>query len=436
MLFIFLSTLLFASPLDEGDRFWGARQYHKAIPYWKEARRSESLAVSAMARYRLLLVSTNLMLPLDLLAADQTLAQCPVEDLRCALARVDRENIFEMLGFPNDLALATELLGYIKQRLPDDVQAREVWINPQKVDSLPEDSPVGLAQALRINRGILPRGPGGASLTAGFFFGERLGLGMNLTLLQPNIDHKMGDLRLLMSIGTKGYGILGLQYDRISPLWIQTRFDLRRVNYFQRSVDGWTILPVSTVEGSVTLGIRKPKFTLWIGPVLRWEELLEIPISAHGFSVGMQLGDDSLLFRQTVQSSLAAYFHLESHTLLQFKHPTGLALQVRAQVCPGTQAKWWRHPRAGGGLNLRLPPAQWIRGSHLYSGALEWHLFPKHLFGGVLFAEGAHNTKDHYIGAGVGVRMRLPPRPNNTLRLDVGYGSSGWGVSANVGEQF
>ena len=53
----------------------------------------------------------------------------------------------------------------------------------------------------------------------------------------------------------------------------------------------------------------------------------------------------------------------------------------------------------------------------------------------VAFLEGARIDGWHG-GAGLGLRLRLPPRPNNTVRLDVAFGDGGLGISAGWGEAF
>ena len=73
--------------------------------------------------------------------------------------------------------------------------------------------------------------------------------------------------------------------------------------------------------------------------------------------------------------------------------------------------------------------------------------------GALHYAEASHrprdgcalNSEDGYDadgadvvhgGVGAGLRLRLPPQPNNTLRLDIGYGDTGWGFLLGVQEFF
>ena len=97
-----LSILLFSiyahsTPLEEGDRLWGQEQYHLAVDQWKLAREGEQLGEAVIARYRLLLVSNNILLAWDLISAERALQNCPTDEPYCILAHIDRELIFKTL---------------------------------------------------------------------------------------------------------------------------------------------------------------------------------------------------------------------------------------------------------------------------------------------------------------------------------------------------
>jgi len=72
----------------------------------------------------------------------------------------------------------------------------------------------------------------------------------------------------------------------------------------------------------------------------------------------------------------------------------------------------------------------------------EWRLRDARTLGAVLFAEGAWVSADLPLqrqlhgGMGAGLRLRLPPRPHNTVRLDLAWGDAGFGLTAGVGEAF
>lgn len=435
MYFFLLCLSLFASPLKEGDTLWKHPTYHKAIERWKEAKKSHEEAISIMAQYRLLLVSSNIMFPIDLIRADQELSRCDVVDPRCLLARVDREIIFHTLGYTSDHEFLIELLGYIEKDLPTETAIRMEWIRTFQTTSDPPTQKEQHEEMSTTSFGPTTRGPGAPAFSIGFFYGVRQGLGTHLRYYLPNVDRKLGDLSLYLSAGTTDYGRFGFQYNRIQPFWIKTTADIRNVNYFRFVEDDWEIVSISSTQGSLSLGYKNEHVHFWIGPQFRWEQL-EQPIAAHGLTMGMQLGSDNLRFSQSVETTLTSYSHIRSTSTFQYKHHTGLAFQLRADLCPKTEAPWWRYPSAGGGLHLRLPLPQRLRAPNLYTGVVEMHLFPKSTLGAVLFTEGAYGENIAFGAAGIGARIRVPPSANNNLRLDVGYGTLGWGIYADVGEQF
>jgi len=418
MLFL-LCILSYANPIVEGDVLWSKKIYHEAVQKWQEGKEDPHQAISVMAQYRLLLVSSNIMLPFDLIAVDQEMSACDLEDPQCLLARIDREIIFRSLGFPHNEDLAIDLLQMVPETLAEEKNKRLCW----------------LLASEKCFPGPIERGPGGAVLSIGFFLGQQIGLGTRLGYRIPNVDNKMGKLQLRLDVGTGNYGLVGFQYDRYHPFWIRTEVDLRKINYFRFRNDEWEQTSVSSTQGSLSVGYADGDNYIWIGPQFRWEKL-DSPISAHGLTFGLQLGPENLRISQYVDASFTSYFHVRSTTTIQAKHPIGLAVQARADICPNTEAPWWRFPTAGGGQHLRLPPAQWLRSSNIYTGILEWHILPKQTLGGVLFFEGAYTTEQSFMGGGIGARIRVPPSPRNNLRLDVGYGNLGWGVFANIGEQF
>ena len=422
MFFFFFLTVI-ASPLEEGDALWKYPTYHKAIKKWKEAKESHESAVSIMAQYRLLLISPSLLLPIDLIRIDRELGNCDIEDPRCLLARIDREIVLAALNYPLQEDFVDELLSFLQPRLPKEVEQRKTWL---KILSSP---PENLSHT-----GPFTRGPGSPSFSIGFFYGIRQGLGTHLGYHIPNVDHRLGDLSLYLSVGTTDYGRIGFRYNRIQPLWIKTEVDIRNVNYFRFQNQEWEIISMSSTQGSLSLGVKNEFYHFWLRPQFRWEQL-EDPIAAHGLTMGVQLGPEHARLSQRVDASFASYTHIRSTTTVQYRHPSGLGFQLNADLCPVSEAPWWRQPSAGGGLYLRLPFAQRIRAKNLYTGTFEWQLFPEETLGGVFFAEGAYGD-NIYAGAGVGARIRLPPSPNNNLRLDIGYSTLGWGIFADIGEQF
>ena len=170
--------------------------------------------------------------------------------------------------------------------------------------------------------------------------------------------------------------------------------------------------------------------------MFRAENLLD-PSFPHEFQFGLEAGNYSdIFFSHVFRTSFSDYSYVRSLTNIHYKHENGFAIRVIADICACDDAPIWRQPSAGGGRKIRLAPPQWYRAPFMYVGTLEWRLFPKKMFGGVLFAEGISSSNENYWGTGVGARIRIPPTDRNNLRLDVGYGSLGWQIFANIGEQF
>ena len=223
MLFLLLSFLSHANPIREGDILWSKKQYHQAVEQWKQAKSDPTQAISTMAQYRLLLVSTNILLPLDLIAADQEMAACDLDDPLCVLARVDREIIFRTLGFPHNQDLIIDLLSFLPDTLEEERNNRTCLL--QTPD--------------RCTRGPNHRGPGGPSFTIGFFLGQQIGFGARIGYSLPNVDREMGTLRVNLHVGTGNYGLAGFQYQRFRPFWIRTEADIRQINYFRFRENEW-----------------------------------------------------------------------------------------------------------------------------------------------------------------------------------------------------
>ena len=109
MWFVFCISIAFSQPkgvefIDQGDRFWGQREYKNAKRAWKEAAKSAEPATKAMAEYRLMLTASNITLAIHGFRGDTALNRCSFEDPWCLLARVDRDIVLKTLGFPIECA--------------------------------------------------------------------------------------------------------------------------------------------------------------------------------------------------------------------------------------------------------------------------------------------------------------------------------------------
>jgi hypothetical protein len=112
-----------------------------------------------------------------------------------------------------------------------------------------------------------------------------------------------------------------------------------------------------------------------------------------------------------------------------------LAMRLRADLSEYSKAPVWRSPAYGGGHVLRAAPVGRHRAPLLGAAVVEWRQTVTPLIGLTVFAEGAWSTEWH-AGGGLGLRLNLPPRPHNTLRLDIAYGPAGPTLTAGWGESF
>ena len=121
---------------------------------------------------------------------------------------------------------------------------------------------------------------------------------------------------------------------------------------------------------------------------------------------------------------------------LMWIHPTGWSALVNVSATPNTEAPWWRLPTVGGGNILRTAPAHRWRSEFLPAAVLEYRWKPENTVGIVPFAELTYVDHNLHGGGGLGIRVRLPPQPQNTMRFDIGYGDSGWNILFGAEEFF
>ena len=441
MWLIFCISIAFSQPkdavfIDEGDLLWGQKKYSQATKKWKKAAKSDTTAIKAMAEYRLMLTASNVGLALHGIRGDTALNQCTLDDPWCLLARVDRDIIFKTLGFPIDISLCEQLLQFTQQSLPERSAARKVALGLKNPNDLSFAKTDAFGKSIISQGGQWDRGPGGDIWGISFYGGGRLGTGIIASYLTPNVDKKLGQLYILASIGTQKFGNLSVRYTSHGKIWWQTAGDIRRVTYFKREGNDWQAKAISSAFVNIFPGLQVGNFRLWAGPQLRWDRF-ESPTAAHGLTSGFRWSPlKRLNFTQSFEFGKTDYLHLRSTSQFVGIHRSGFAAYMVADICPSVETPWWRWPTAGGDRYLRLPFAQWFRGAQLYTITAEWRLFQQNPLGFVVFSEGGYVAKDTYYGGGIGTRLRLIPGEANTIRFDIGYGTTGFGLSFGVGEFF
>ena len=114
--------------------------------------------------------------------------------------------------------------------------------------------------------------------------------------------------------------------------------------------------------------------------------------------------------------------------------PSGFAAMATLYAAPesgplGGECLLWVEVRSC----ERLPViAGEMSSSHRLVYRYRWR--PEATVGVVAFSELAYLGDSLHGGGGLGLRIRMPPQPFNTIRIDVGYGDAGWNVLFGVEE--
>ena len=429
-----------SSYLDLGDRLWCQGEYSQAMVNWREAARSDDPATKAMANYRILLKASNLAWVYYGLQGDVALSDCSLNDSRCALANVDREIFMSMLRLPADLQYAEDIAERLVEHLPAEATARLVWLGKRDFEDLnyyPELDGMG---ACLIQGDEWPRGPGGAYYGFGLYGGGQMGLGGSASWTQPNIDKKGGVLQVSGALTSKLSGGFYLNYYSVGERWIRFSSSVQNAPYY-RYVDGvpeFHLIEMTSIE--ITPGFQTEKARFWAGLYGRIDQF-----SDSKYSLGPVVGGewrplDTLEWQGDISYTWIDYQHLRIDNRLIWIHSTGLAAMLNLYATPVSEVLeedlWWRIPTVGGGTILRTAPGQRWRDPFLPSAVFEYRYKPMSTIGVVAFSEVAYAEKSVHGGGGLGLRIRMPPQPYNTIRFDIGYGDSGWNILFGAEEFF
>lgn len=420
--------------LDLGDQAWCEEDYSLAKASWKEAAESEHPAVRAMAEFRLLQTASNLGWTIHGARGDSALSLCSPYDPWCGIAWVDRELILERIGIPANLEIAERQLNLIESELPGPTVARHVWMNnrpPSDLNGLELD---GLGECLVKSQ--WPKDNPKPFIGFGLTGGGMLGIGGAITVAYP-LSHTKG-LQTSLSYTTQKAGHLSLvayageQWGARSELQLSNRpyflysapnvFSTEMISYAQ--ISAGPTFRLHKLYTSVGLNLRSdtPSNSNWQmghGPIVQVHWLPHKQVRVYYSS----------------ESTWFDYIYLRNDLDFKWVHPVGAAFQASIHTALGQDAPWWRLPTAGGGVLMRTPQAQQIRANIIPFAVAEWRFRQEKTLGLVTFLEGTFVESPHW-GVGTGVRFRLPPKPHNTTRIDIGYGDYGWGLSVGMGEFF
>lgn len=427
--------------LDSGDQAWREGRRPDARLAWRAAADAPDPAVRAQAEARLLLVSGNLGLAVHGPRAEAALAACPDADPWCALASADLILFGRAVGVPLPLDEAVEAARRAQPALPEPATARLVWAGASPTTALTDPPADAFTAAVLAGGGAFPPGPGTWVVGVGALGGSGQGVGGGVRLVHPDARLAGWQVEATALLTSRLAGQAAVRVASPGPWGASVQAQAARLVVDRYARDGAvTEGLVSTASIRALPGRRTPSLGVGLGPVARWDTAGGQPLAGHGLAARARWlarpDGPRVQLDGGAEVALADYAHQEVDASLRVVSGDGrIAAWVHGAAAPWSEGPYWRLPAAGGGQVLRHGALGRFRDRALAASAVEWRLRPGALLGGAVFAEGARIDGWHG-GAGAGLRLRLPPRPHNTVRLDLAWGDGGLGVSAGWGEAF
>ncbi len=401
------------SYIEAGDAEWDAGNRPAARAAWETAAASAHPAVVAMAEARLLQVSGNLGLLAHGPKLDTALARCPEKDAWCRLARVDAAFFSARIGIPVDLSVAYDTAIALPAELEPHRQRRLDWLTHAPPAASPGTWTLGLA----------PYGVTG------------LGFGLAATWNHPDV-HLTG-ARVMASLGATSTGTVGgaIRWDGPGAQYLHADLSFAQTRVQQPGSQGVVTQQWRGGSSAIGPGWRCARSTWEVGARGNID-LRSVPQRALGIdsTATLRYGPWST---QVSPVGLLGDYRLFTQTIDQrlVHKKTGIAARWVATATQAHRAPQWRLPSFGAGSVLRQGPWQALRHPWLAGTVLEERVALPGPLSGVVFGEAAWGGR-WVAGAGAGIRLALPPNPDAALRLDVAWGSLGWGISTGWGQAF
>jgi hypothetical protein len=411
--------------IDAGDRAWFDGDRATARTHWSAAAESADPAQQAMGEVRLLLVSGNLGMVVHGPRADAALQHCPLSRPECALAHCDYHIMLGLLGLPHDREQAGALAHQASRHLPAPALARLVLLGEAPLSDLTQlDGRDALGDGLVTHGGWLP-GPGTWFAGVGISGVPGLGVGGTVQLVHPDVAWSAWSMQLHTTLSTQGNAQLHGAITSPQQTFVHLSTTVQHL-----ALNDGDYPFVWLTDAAPGLGRRFRRQQLSGGAYLRWDDATP----AHGGRLAWQ-GTQGV-HRATADLEVAVVGRPHHRARASWTGQWGAVVgHVAAEESLGSQAPWWRQPFAGGGHHLRSAPAFRWQAPWLTAAALEWRQPLLGALGGVVFGEAAWVDSLH-VGLGAGLRLRLPPHPHNTVRVDVAWGAEGAVVTAGWGEAF
>jgi len=444
--------------IEQGDVAWVRGERGVARCAWRAAADSEDPAVRAMAELRRLRISGNLGLAIHGPQADRALAACPPDAPWCRIARADRALIVTELGVGEEHALAAahaaSLVAEGMLPLPATVRAAQAGavsldqLSAEVAATSPGAPGEPLGRAL-VDAGGMPSTPGTWSLGVGVVAAPGLGAGPVLRFTHPDLAWRGWGLMAQGHVTTGGAAGLSAGM-RTRPatggVFLTTGAAARRDLLPRYAGDGSAAGLDTVLELLLRAapGWQGRPAAAWLGPLLRADRPAGADAWVHGHGlfggVGATTGDRVRL-RSRLDGELAVvgstHLQLVLDTVLEHPAPLGarLAWRLIGSGSPLAASPTWRLPAWGGGDVLRCVPLARFRAPWMAAAVGEWRQPLGGALGVAFFGELAA-APDLHGGGGLGLRLDLPPRPSETIRLDAGIGDEGFALTAGFGAAF
>ncbi len=440
--------------LHRGDRAWFDGDRRAAVLAWREAVDSAEPSAEAMARLRLLMFSGNWGMAVHGPRIDRALAACPEADPWCRLALVD----FHLLAPPEvgaDADQARAIIAELEAELEGPALARSLMLAADadgltRLQGLPRD---GMGDGFVATGGAQPPYAGTWLLGLGLLGGPGIGFGGGVHFVHPDLLLRGHRLALEAGGTTRGSAWLaasgssaGKVYghgDLVLSRWVQ---DL----WVDNAPAEWRVEGAQVALGP---GLRLDHLRLSLGARARWDRVDGEALSAHGPEVAVGLDHRSgwggsrrgwylgTSWRTAIEGLGASYDHVyglaEARGFVGAPWDSVVAGRVQGSRAFIEGVPWYRLPSAGGAEILRGAPDGRYRGATLAAVDLEWRRMVAGPLEGVVFGCGAWVEESglHPCG-GLGLRLLMPPRQLNVVRLDLAFSDTGWAVTTGWGETF